>query len=444
MYHHCHTPRVCFLIFAVMLTAIAAAGQQSTSIKNEQKRNNQQISQAQRNIKQNAAAVEKNLHQLELLEGEVADITREVRKLRGTSDSLYRLIKPLNDTIKELDANLAAMQSKYAGALRKSQTNGLEMNDLTFVLSSDSFMQAWQRYRSLRQFSRWRQRRSAEIVDTRSEIMQRRERLDSLKSLNAGVLAKVESRRSVMEKKRVETDRLVKSLKTQSRQLEQILKKRQQEAQRLEQRLEKALAAELKEQQEREERERKERELAEKAKTDKGKTEKVTADAANTDKTSQGTVKTVSSGTTKAQMEVLTGSFESNRGKLPFPVKGQATVVKKFGRQKHPRLPKVETDNPGIDIEASKGAAVYAVFDGEVSEIFKIPGFNNVIVLRHGDYVTVYANIDALDVKKGDKVKTGQQLGHLYIDKADNDRSVLHFELRLETEKKDPEMWLRR
>ena len=106
-------------------------------------------------------------------------------------------------------------------------------------------------------------------------------------------------------------------------------------------------------------------------------------------------------------------------------------------------MPKVETNNAGIDIEASKGASVKVVFDGEVSQIFKLAGYNNVIVVRHGDYVTVYANIALLNVKKGDKVKTGQSLGTLYIDKADGDRSVLHFELRKEKEKEDPELWLR-
>ena len=140
----------------------------------------------------------------------------------------------------------------------------------------------------------------------------------------------------------------------------------------------------------------------------------------------------------------LTGSFESNRGKLPYPVRGSFTIVKKFGRHKHPRLPKVETNNPGIDIEAVQGAEVYAVFDGEVSQIFKLAGYNNVVVLRHGDYVTVYANIASLNVKKGDKVTGGQPLGRIFIDRNDGNRSVLHFELRREKEKQNPELWLRR
>ena len=492
-FHISYKLRVIALIFVAFCSVYTVSAQKSTGIKKEQRRNQQQITQAQRNVKQNAIAVENNLRSLELLEGEIGDISKDVRRLRTTSDSIYGLIRPLNDTIKALDRDLKVMSEKYAEALRKSQTNGRSLNDLSFVLSSDNFRQAWQRYRSLKQFSRWRQRKSGEIAESRARVAERKERLDSLRSMNSKVLKKVESQKNTLEKKRVETERLVKSLKTQSKQLDQILKKRQQEAARLEERLEKAIAEEIQQQQERErrERERLEKERLEKERLEKERVEKERLEKENQDKAKQNDgAKSGDSGkktstskktsekqpttpkshetnggdntgtqiqekapdtktqpatpTVKERFEALTGSFESNRGKLPFPVKGNSTIVKKFGRQKHPRLPKVETNNPGIDIEASKGATVHAVFDGEVSQIFKLAGYNNVIVLRHGDYVTVYANIATLDVKKGDHVKTGQQLGKLYVDHADGDRSILHFELRREKEKKDPEMWLRR
>lgn len=426
------------IVVLFLLASLAAGAQSSAGIKREQRRNRQQIEQARRNVRQNEQAVENNLRQLELLDGEITDISRDVRRLRGTSDSLRQLIRPLNDSINDLNSRLSAMSEKYKTALRKSQTNGNSLNDITFVFSSENFMQAWQRYRSLRQFARWRQRKAAEIIDVRSTLQSRQQRLDSLKASNNRVLSNVEQQRNTLERKRVETDRLVTSLKSQNKQLQQVLKRRQKEADELDRRLEKALAEEL-EKQRREEEERQRRLKEQEAAASKQASETATKPAAS-DKQVQP--KPAVEATVNSQ---LTGSFESNKGKLPYPLSGQFTIVKKFGRQKHPRLPKVETNNPGIDIEASaQGATVHAVFDGEVSQIFKLAGYNNVIVLRHGDYVTVYANIARLDVKKGDKVKTGQALGSLYVDKADGNRSVLHFELRREKEKENPELWLKR
>lgn len=422
------------ILIALAVAVPMVCAQSSSSIKRDQKRNRQQVEQAQRSIKQNAQAVENSLSELELLEGQIADINRDVRRLRRTSDSIVALIRPLRDSINDFNARLDAMCSKYRTALHKSQTNADGMNDVAFVFSSASFRQAWQRYRSLRQFARWRRRKAGEIVETREALTVRRERLDSLRQSNNRVLRRVEQQRDLLNSKKVETDRLVKSLRSQNKQLQQVLKRRQDEARRLEERLEKALAEELEQrrrQEEREARERREREERERRQAASGDTIKAKPKAATQT-------------TTASQADrQLTGTFESNRGKLPYPVNGQYTIVKKFGTQQHPRLPKVKTNNPGIDIETERGAAVHAVFEGEVSQIFKLAGYNNVIVVRHGDYVTVYANIESLSVRKGDKVATGQELGRVYVDKNDGNRSVLHFELRHEKEKQDPELWLR-
>lgn len=136
--------------------------------------------------------------------------------------------------------------------------------------------------------------------------------------------------------------------------------------------------------------------------------------------------------------------FESLRGRLPFPVTGRYTIVKRFGRQKHPTLPHVETNNSGIDIETSSGAQAKAVCDGEISAVFRPDGYNNVVVVRHGRFMTVYANLGSLSVSTGQKIKAGQAIGTVYADPNDNGRSVLHFEVRQGRQKENPESWLRR
>lgn len=136
--------------------------------------------------------------------------------------------------------------------------------------------------------------------------------------------------------------------------------------------------------------------------------------------------------------------FASLKGSLPFPITGRYTIVKRFGRQKHPSLPHVETDNAGIDLETSKGAAVRSVCDGEVSAVFRPNGYNTVVVIRHGSYMTVYANLASVTVSTGQKIKAGQNIGAVYSDPNDNGRSVLHFEVRNGRQKENPESWLRK
>ena len=139
----------------------------------------------------------------------------------------------------------------------------------------------------------------------------------------------------------------------------------------------------------------------------------------------------------------LSGSFESNKGKLPFPVTGNYRIVRPFGRQKHPELKYVETNNMGIDIEADQGAMAVAIFDGKVSAIFKQPGFNNIVMVRHGNYLTVYAGLASINVKTGDTVKGGQAIGTIFSDIEDENRTLLHFEIRKERQELNPELWLK-
>ncbi len=230
------------------------------------------------------------------------------------------------------------------------------------------------------------------------------------------------------------------------------------------QRLEKEAREAKKEQQRREKeakeakkaQERQERELA-KARTERGKGVKHKGKnngrelAAETSAKTEGVAPTLNrpsaagpSGVAADAAAAGGSDFESLRGRLPFPVAGRYTIVKRFGRQKHPTLPHVETNNSGIDIETVSGTQAKAVCDGEISAVFRPDGYNNVVVVRHGRYMTVYANLGSLAVSTGQKIKAGQAIGSVYADPNDNGRSVLHFEVRNGRQKENPELWLRR
>lgn len=125
------------------------------------------------------------------------------------------------------------------------------------------------------------------------------------------------------------------------------------------------------------------------------------------------------------------------------PVTGSYRIVAHFGVSSHAELSKVKVNNTGIDIEAQPGASARAVFDGEVTRLFVIEGYHNVVIVRHGKYLTVYAGLGSVSVTKGTKVKAGQTLGTIFVNSADSNRTLLHFEVRNEFSTLNPEEWLK-
>lgn len=135
----------------------------------------------------------------------------------------------------------------------------------------------------------------------------------------------------------------------------------------------------------------------------------------------------------------LSSEFSNNRGKLPWPV-SRGQIVGKFGEHPHPILSHLIVNNDGVDIATNKGTNAKAVFDGEVTAVISIPGGNRTVLLKHGTYFSVYNNLSFVSVKKGDKIKRGQDLGRIYTD--ENGDTILKFEIRSGSVKQNPETWL--
>lgn len=143
-----------------------------------------------------------------------------------------------------------------------------------------------------------------------------------------------------------------------------------------------------------------------------------------------------------ATERALSGSFAQNKGRLPGPVRGSYRIISDFGVHQHSELKRVQVNNGGIDIAVAAGADATAVFDGVVSSVFVIPGYNTAVMVRHGNYITVYANLSRVYVSAGTRVKTGQSLGRAYTDPATN-QTTIHFEIWKERSKQNPRSWLR-
>ncbi len=443
---------ITFLVAAVIISAIPdTLGAQKkrrqqrdiNSVRTEQRDTKREIAETSKKITANTRETSRQLARLNTLSGEIATTTREISRMQHGVDSLDGRIAATADSIASLQTRVETMRQTYAKALRSTQGSNGAMNTLAFIFSSETFSNAWQRVRYLRRFGQWRRNQTERIMRTADSLELRRQGLDTLRRERSVAVARMSISQRQLEAQRKETDQLVGKLRSEGSSLKALLKEKERKARALDRELDKLIAEEQRRrEQEQREAERREREARRKARQNKpAKTSTETASATNTSRPSKSRPEAPTS--VAAADRALTGSFESNKGRLLFPVAGRYRIVRGFGRQKHPELEHVETDNSGIDIEAVGGGKARAVFKGRVSEIFKQPGYGTIIMVRHGNYLTIYANLSQIDVAKGQEIQAGQSLGTIYPDPDEDDRSILHFELRKERTKLNPLLWVK-
>lgn len=414
-----------------------------STVKQEQRRAEKTLKDAGKKLNDNTRRTEQELIRLNQLEGELKEKNREIDNIRTSLSAIDSDIKVAGDSLAVLEKNLAALKTQYAAALRKMQGNFRSKNLITFLFSASSFSDVTARYRYLREFSDWRKRKMQEISKASNLLGSQRRQLGSLQSERRKTLSSLTENESQLRSKRDETDKVVAKLKKEGSQLQKTIDNNQRKLKKLENELDRMIIAEQKRQAEAQRkaeqaaRKKKQQTASKNKKQPKGKTvEKPSASAKGNSE-----MAAVTSG--NAESRALSGSFESNRGRLLFPVRGRYTIVKGFGRQTHPDLPNVVTDNPGIDIAASEGAKARSIFEGTVSGIFSQDGYNKVVMVRHGSYISIYANLSSINVRMGEKVRANQDLGTIYRDPEYGNKPVLHFELRRERAKLNPMQWIR-
>lgn len=456
-------------VISIVLIALASLLQEGNSlhaakpkrdignVKKEQQATKKEIAETSKKLTANTRETNKMLSRLNTLTAEAQSKREEVAKLQMSVDSVDKKIRILDDSIRRLDNRVESMRKNYAKSLRGMQGNFQQMSTLSFVFSSKSFAKAWQRVRYMQEMGKWRKRRSREIKSAVDSLTQRRVALDDLKSARRKSVALLSVSQKQLEDQKIETDKLVSRLQQEGSSLRALLKEKEKKAKALDNELDRLIAQEQKKAEEarkaaekkrREEEERKKKEATDRS-TQQTTDNNLALNSSTTGTTNSSSGKIASNKTTTTninvadQNRILSGNFESNKGKLLFPVAGKYRIVRGFGRQKHPELAYVETDNSGIDIEAIGGGAARAVFAGTVSEIFRQPGYNTIVMVRHGNYLTIYANLSTINVKKGEELKSGQQIGTIYADPEENGASILHFELRKERNKLNPTEWVK-
>lgn len=464
------------LIIIIALAVIAGSGvyaakRTSKDVKRDKQNTEKQIAQTKKQIAQNDRETSRQLSRLQSIKADIALRGDTIAMLRARLDSVNAAIGVMNDSIDRLEAREKALKATYGQTLRTIRSRRQGMSDMSFVFSAESFGQAWRRMRYLREVAKSGSKQARHLASAKDDIASARASLLVLRDEQAANLGRQNDVQTTLKTEQASADNIIKNLKKQGKSLQRELEKRNKQAQALNRELDKIIEEEIRAAEERrrkEEAEAKARAEAEakaraeaeakakaeaerKAKEEGAKQQggsvpapapKPEAPAVAEQPKKENPPKKPDFESEAAADRRLTGSFASNKGRLLFPVAGKYTIVSNFGTNELPELSKVKVDNLGIDIEVPRGAAARAVFEGVVSSIFRLDGYNNIVIVRHGEYLSVYAGLDTLSVKKGDKVKAGQQLGSVFSPHGD-DRSRLHFEIRHEKQKLNPAEWVK-
>lgn len=431
-------------VLSIMLMAVVGAMALSTvsaqtvkSIKQQKAKTQREITETAKQIDKNKADTRRQLNQLNTITAEIGEQQRSIDALTKQLEEINAELQSVNDSIAANEARLQEMRDEYGKAIRKIHSHSSSLDKLLFVFQSASFHQALRRMRYLREFSAWQKRQSAEIGEMQKRLEASRAHINALATTKSNNLKDQNLAKLTLEQKKRQQSDVVSKLKKEGKQLSSILAEKKKKAKALDEALDRLIeqeriAAEKARQKAEEERRKKGESQSEGKQQD-----------AKPDKKEETKPKTTPKTPEKVDV-ALSGSFESNKGKLPFPVTGKYKIVSHFGVNKHPELKYVTTDNGGIDIETQPGAVAHAIYEGKVSAIFRQEGFNTVVMIRHGSYLTIYVNLSEIYVRTGEKVKMNQNIGKIYSDSEDGNRTILHFEIRKEKTKLNPEQWMRR
>ncbi len=346
--------------------------------------------------------------QIERRESLINIITGEVTNIQSEMDIQQQQIGKMSD-------ELTKMKDEYAKMIYYAYKNLNSHNRLLFVFSASDFNQAFRRLMYYQQYSVYRRTQAELIRNARMHITQKQRELELIKGEKLTLAQKKELEKLRLTKEREDKDKAVKELSKKEKQLLATLKEKQQAMAKLQKEIENMIASEVKKAAER---------------------------ARKVEKSNTGTkMETRKTNIMLTHGEVqLSNSFASNKGRLPWPSE-RGVITGSFGEHAHPVLKYVKVKNNGVDIATEKGSAVRAVFAGKVSRVMSFQNLHNVVIIRHGEYLTVYSNLAEVSVKDGQDVTTKQVIGRVYTN-PDDAKTELHFEIWLGKTIQNPQEWL--
>ncbi|MBR5203852.1 MAG: peptidoglycan DD-metalloendopeptidase family protein [Bacteroidaceae bacterium] len=421
------------LVCLCVWSASAQTTQKIKELENQRNELQQQIAESETLLRSTKKDVKSQLDNLALLNGQISDRKKYIGAIEKDVQFLNKDISALQKQLKALQRELSDKKDKYKASVQYLYRNKSVQEKLMFIFSAENLSQTYRRLRYVREYADYQRLQAVEIERKQKQVEAKKAELETTRVAKEKLLKESEDEKRKLEKQEKEKQNILNGLKRKQRGIQDEINKKRRSANKLNAQIDRLIEEEIEKARKRAEEEARKNAKKEPAKKGDKSPEKPA------EVTKPATKGTVDSFRMNSEDRQLSGSFESNKGKLPMPITGPYVIVGRYGQ--YAVTKNVRLENKGIDIRGKEGAKAKAVFDGEVSAIFKYNGLSNVLI-RHGNYISVYCNLSTVSVAKGSKVKTNQEIGVIQKDVSGN--PVLHFQLRKETTKLNPELWLGR
>ncbi len=400
-------PLFSILIFSSLLcwplTSTAQSAKQK-ELQQRQEKLQQEIKQINKlffEVKRESKSV---LERLEDMDQKVNALQQLIRVSNQQANLYTREIDENLKNIAKLRSDLSSLKNEYADMIKRSYKSKSEQSRIMFLLSSEDFLQAYKRMQYMKQFTRHRRKQGEQISAKTEELQLLNIDLKEKKKEKELVLAENKKTQKQLKDDQKQQQDLIAVLKKDQNRYVSEIKSKQRESDRIDSQL-KALIAE--------------------------------AIAASNKKAGKSGAKSFA--LTPAD-KIIAGNFIANKGRLPWPVE-KGVVTLRYGTQQHPIVKSTTIRSNGLRIASEKGAKVRAVFDGEVMAVQVQKRGNPKVLVRHGNYISVYGNLQKVFVKKGDKIKAKQELGEVFTSRSSG-KTELHFSVFKDSKTMNPSPWL--
>ncbi len=393
-----------WLLVIMLFLSVIPGNPQSTRDKEKLQRTKQKLEEEIRLTTELLEKTQKNkqasLNNLQILVKQIKSREALINAINRELENVQVTIIADSIQIGRMSAQLHNLRNEYARMIYYAYRTMNGHSKLMFIFSARDFNQAYQRLKYYQQYASYRRTQAEKIESTQKAINAHRRDLEGIRVEKLNLVQSKQSEKQKLDREKTEKSIAVKELSSKEKKLLSTLRTKQQAAEQLEKAIEKLIAEDIKAS---EEQQRKKE-------------------------------------TRNNNVKELSSSFSANRGRLPWPC-DRGFISGSFGEHAHPVLEHVKVKNNGIDIMTDNGSPVKSVFGGKVSRVMTFAGLNNVVIIRHGDYLTVYSNLEEVSVHNGQEVTVKQTIGKVHSNSGDQ-KSELHFELWHGKEIQNPEDWL--
>lgn len=385
-----------FVVVISICLSLPVFSQTRKELDEKRKNTLEEIEYVDRLLKKTTKEKSDNINEIRVI-GRKLSLREKIINEYGDEITLLEYRMSLNQTAcSMMEDDLKTLGEEYKKSIINAYKTTKGNPAIAYVLASKDINQGYKRLKYMQQIARYRRNEAEIITDIYNQLQTTKAKLTADLNTVSDLKAKEERQKEILNNEQQSKEKLVRSLTNKEKELKKQLEEKKKIAKQIEAEIAKIIEEEKK--------------------------------------------KVVTAPVSK-EMKITGDSFESNKGKLPWPVQ-KGIVTSHFGLQPHPVLAHVMEDNIGIEITTDEDVAAKAVFKGQVVRVFAISGANMAVIIRHGKFLTVYQNLVNVKVKAGENVSTGQTVGDIFRDSAEGDKSVLKFMIYEEKTKLDPEVWL--